>query len=216
MSEHSIGSAREKTCGHPQHSESKIVRANRLYSEPDGDFGLVLDLLVPAFRRMEERFVVLIDGGSGSGKTTLGVGLQTSLVMAGVPAQLVSLDQCYPGWGGLAAASDMVVNHLLDPVRPRYQRWDWQRSEPAEWVEIDAGRPLIIEGCGALTPLNATFATLGIWVHRDPHERKAAALTRDRGAFEPHWEHWAAQEHLHWSAHRPWNLAGLVCVVGPG
>ena len=130
MSEHSIGSAREKTCGHPQHSESKIVRANRLYSEPDGDFGLVLDLLVPAFRRMEERFVVLIDGGSGSGKTTLGVGLQTSLVMAGVPAQLVSLDQCYPGWGGLAAASDMVVNHLLDPVRPRYQ---WMRcADPTE------------------------------------------------------------------------------------
>lgn len=184
--------------------------------EEDADFGGLLDLLVPALIREPERFVVLIDGGSGSGKTTLAVALQTSLVMARVPAQLVSLDRCYPGWSGLAAAATMVVDDILDPVNPGYRRWDWQHSRPADWVELDPERPLIVEGCGALTPLNAAYSTLGIWVHRDPHDRKAAALTRDRGAFEPHWDHWAAQEHQHWSAHRPWNLASLVCVVGPG
>ncbi|WP_432559434.1 cobalt ABC transporter [Granulicoccus sp. GXG6511] len=189
---------------------------DRLFLQPDADFDGVLDLLVPALIQTKERFVVLIDGGSGSGKTTLAVALQASLVTLRVPAQLVSLDQCYPGWSGLAAASAMVTDTMLDPVTPGYRRWDWQKSEPAEWVELDADRPLIIEGCGALTPMNAADATLGIWVHRDPLDRKAAALVRDRGAFEPHWDHWAGQEHRHWAAHRPWNLAGLVVVVGPG
>lgn len=192
------------------------MKRDRLYVEPDADFGGLLDLLVPAVRRSRERQVILIDGGSGSGKTTLAVSLQASLVTMKVPAQLVSLDQCYPGWGGLAAASTMVVDDILDPVRPGFRRWDWQKSRPADWVDLDPDRPLIVEGCGALTPLSAAYATLGIWVHRDPIERKAAALSRDRGAFDAHWDQWAAQEHLHWSNHRPWNLAGLVCVVGPG
>ncbi|MDO5682434.1 MAG: cobalt ABC transporter [Propionibacteriaceae bacterium] len=189
---------------------------DRLLLQPDADFDGMLDLIVPGLVREQERFVVLIDGGSGAGKTTLAVGLQTTLVTLGVPAQLVSLDQCYPGWSGLKAASDMVADTMLDTVAPGYRRWNWQASEPGEWVELDPHRPLIIEGCGALTPLNAAYASLGIWVHRDPLDRKEAALLRDRGTFEAHWDHWAAQEQRHWAAHRPWNLAGLVCVVGPG
>ena len=187
-----------------------------LFMAPGASFDGLLDLLIPALTRTDEPFVVLIDGGSGSGKTTLAVALQTSLVVLRTPAQLVSLDHCYPGWDGLAAGSHMVVDDMLDPDAPGYRRWNWQKSEPAEWVELDSDRPLIIEGCGALTPLNAAYASLGIWVHRDPEDRKEAALRRDRGAFEPYWDRWAAQEHRHWAAHRPWNLAGLVCVVGPG
>lgn len=189
---------------------------DRLAPEHEADFGVVLDLLLPCLRKSADRFVILIDGGSGSGKTTLAVSLQTSLVILGKPAQLVSLDDCYPGWTGLAAASTMVVNDMLDPAVPGYQRWDWANERPADWVELDPDRPLIIEGSGALTPLSAAYADLSVWVHRDPIERRDAALARDGGAFEPHWDQWAEQEARHWSTYRPWNLAGLVCVVGPG
>ncbi|MDO5499153.1 MAG: cobalt ABC transporter [Propionibacteriaceae bacterium] len=190
--------------------------SERFFAEPRLDFEGVLDLLLPTLSRRSDRFVVLIDGGAGAGKTTLAVALQTSLVITGTPAQLVSLDDCYPGWNGLAAASLMVINDMLDPTLPGYRRWNWPGRRPGEWVSLDADRPLIIEGCGALTPMSAALATLSIWLHRDPAERRAAVEVRDRGAFEAHWAQWSAQEALHWSLHRPWNLAGLVCVVGPG
>lgn len=189
---------------------------DRLAPEHEADFGVVLDLLLPSLKRTDERFVILIDGGSGSGKTTLAVSLQTSLVTLGQPAQLVSLDDCYPGWGGLAEASRMVIDDILDPAAPGYQRWDWENDRPANWVTLDPDRPLIVEGCGALTPLSAAYATLAVWVHRDPIERREAALARDGHTFGVHWDQWAKQEYLHWSTYRPWNLAGLVCVVGPG
>lgn len=192
------------------------ARWDRLAPEHEAHFEGVLDLLIPALRAAREPFVIVIDGGSGSGKTTLAVALQASLVVLGQPAQLVSLDSCYPGWSGLAAASTMVYDDILHPTVPGYQRWDWVNERPGGWVDLDPERPLIVEGCGALTPLSAAYATLTVWVHREPHERKAAALARDGETFEPHWDHWAAQEYLHWSTYRPWNLAGLVCVVGPG
>lgn len=191
------------------------MNPGRLQGRGVEDFGEVLDFLVPAFRSRRDRFVLLIDGGSGSGKTTLGIALQTGLCVLGQPAQLVSLDDCYPGWDGLAAASEMVARDILNPEVPGYRRWNWATSQPAEWVDIDPDRPLIVEGSGALTPESAAYATLSVWLERDADDRRQAALDRDGAAFIPHWDRWAAQERRHWSAHRPWELAGLVCVVAP-
>lgn len=176
---------------------------------------MVLDLLLPALHRRRDRFVILIDGGSGSGKTTLAVGLQAGLCALGRPAQLVSLDACYPGWHGLSAASDMVTHDILNPAVSGFRRWDWAENRPTEWVEVDPDRPVIVEGCGALTAQSAAYATLGVWLERDADERREAALARDGASFVPHWNAWAEQEHRHWCRHRPWELADLVCVVGP-
>ena len=50
--------------------------------------------------------VLLIDGRSGSGKTEL-----ARAVVAGVPeAQLVRLDDLYPGWGGLEEGSRVWIS----------------------------------------------------------------------------------------------------------
>lgn len=183
------------------------------FPEGDPDFGGVLDLLVPALSRRRDRFVVLIDGGSGSGKTTLATQLRAAL---GRRTQLVGLDACYPGWDGLAAASQMVVTDLLAPVAPGFRRWDWVADRPAQWVPLDPDRPLIIEGCGALTPASAPAALLRIWLEREAGARRTAAIARDGATFEAHWEQWAAQERTHWTTHRPWELADLLLEIqGP-
>lgn len=156
------------------------------------------------------RPVVLLDGGSGAGKTSLAgelaaawAGRRTDVL------QVVSLDDVYPGWHGLAAAS-AAVPRILSPTEPGYRRWNWEASHPADWVSLDPRRPILVEGCGALTRATAPLATCRVWLDADPDVRKRRALDRDQGGFDPYWDIWAAQEQAHWAANRPWELADLT------
>jgi uridine kinase len=150
--------------------------------------------------------VLLIDGRSGSGKTEL-----ARAVVAGVPAaQLVRLDDLYPGWGGLEEGSRAVHDDILASDAPRWRRWDWELGRHAEWHEVDPDRPLVVEGCGALSHDNRRLATFGIWVALDAATRKRRALERDGSAFEPHWDEWAAQEDAFLTRENPAALADVV------
>lgn len=126
--------------------------------------------------------VLLIDGRSGSGKSELASALRDT-------AQVVRLDDVYPGWDGLAAGSALVPAIIRDR---RYRRWDWAASEYAEWIELD-DRPLVIEGCGSLSLENRSYADYGLWVEHPTGDRRRRALAREPG-FAPHLEAWAAQE----------------------
>ena len=79
------------------------------------------------------RLVVLLDGGSGAGKTTLARRLHRDLEARLGTTQLVSLDDVYPGWHGLAAASELVWQSILRPASPGYPGWDWARDQPSGW-----------------------------------------------------------------------------------
>lgn len=157
------------------------------------------------------RPVILIDGGAGAGKTTLAAALAQAW---DGPLQVVGMDDFYPGWGGLAEASRAVAEQVLRPSDPGYRRWDWGRSKPAEWVPIDPGLPLLLEGCGALTPASRALADLGVWCDLDAAERERRAIARDGETFAAHWAEWRAQQAEHWRRHRPWELADLRVTVG--
>jgi uridine kinase len=155
--------------------------------------------------------VVLLDGRSGSGKTTLA----RALVEAwDGPVTLVRLDDIYPGWDGLEAASEHLREHILEPQvaggEPRWRRWDWATDAPAEWHELDPSHPLLIEGCGALSRSNRALASFALWVDLDPQTRKRRALSRDGDAYRPHWDRWAAQEQEFIDSEQPGSLADLV------
>ncbi|HAM27098.1 MAG TPA: hypothetical protein DCP11_10490 [Microbacteriaceae bacterium] len=154
--------------------------------------------------RAADRPVVLIDGGSGSGKTTLAAALAPAL-----GAQLVRLDDIYPGWDGLEAASEHVREFVLSAV-PRWRRWDWASQAAAEWHSVDQARPLVIEGSGSLSRANRALATCGIWVELDEPTRKARALERDGELYAPFWDRWAAQEQRFAARERPREFADLV------
>ncbi len=150
------------------------------------------------------RPVVLIDGRSGAGKSTLARELAPLL-----GAQLVSLDDVYPGWGGLAAGSAAVHETILRDRDPGWRRWDWASERPAEWHPVDPSAPIVIEGCGALTRAGRALATFGIWVDGRAAERRRRALEREPG-FARHWREWAAQERAHIARERPRSLADIV------
>ena len=164
--------------------------------------------------------ILLIDGRSGSGKTTFAARLHGVL---GWP--VVHLEDAYPGWTGLSAASDAVADSMLDPDAAGFRRWDWFASEWAEWVDLsefvgapaesgtERPRSLIIEGCGAMTAANLAAARAigdgeawGVWVELDEATRYARAMARDP-YFHGHWRMWAAQEGRHIARHDPRALA---------
>jgi cytidylate kinase len=158
----------------------------------------VVAALPPAGRQ-----VVLVDGGSGSGKSTLAEGVARAL-----GAQLVRLDDFYPGWDGLEAASRAVRDDVLEAHR--WRRWDWAADRPAEWHHLDAALPLVVEGSGALSRRNRERASWGVWIELDATERKARALARDGELYRPHWDRWAAQERRFFERERPDLLADCV------
>ncbi len=169
-----------------------------------------VDRILAAVPRVP-RPVVLIDGGAGSGKTTLAAALAEAWPG---PLQAIGMDDFYPGWDGLAAASEAIADQLLRPSEPGYFRWDWTLSRVAGWVPIDPHRPLLIEGCGALTVRNRALADLGVWCELDEAERYRRAIARDGELFAVHWNQWEAQEAEHWQRHRPRELADLTVTVG--
>jgi uridine kinase len=146
--------------------------------------------------------IILIDGRSGSGKTELGFA-----VAAALDAQLVRLDDLYPGWRGLDAGSELVRTDVLG--RHRWRRWDWTAGASAEEHSIDPKLALVIDGSGSLSRANRELATLGVWVELDEPARKARALARDGAMYEPHWDEWAAQEQLFVDRERPDLLADI-------
>lgn len=156
-------------------------------------------------RATATRPVVLIDGGAGSGKSTLAAEVCRS--WPGDPIQLLSMDELYPGWDGLAAASAALPQLLTGAP---YRRWDWAADAPGAVHRLDPGRPLLVEGCGCLTPATRALAGLAVWLEVPPALRRQRALERDGELFAPHWEQWARQEAEHWRGHRPAELADLV------
>lgn len=157
------------------------------------------------------RPIVLLDGRSGSGKTTLARALA-----AAYPAglTLIRLDDVYPGWGGLDAASEQLREHVLEPLahggEARWQRWDWATDAPAEWHPVDPSRAVLIEGCGALSRSNRALASFAVWVELDTGERKRRAFARDGDAYRPFWARWAAQERAFIAREHPVSLADVV------
>ena len=163
-----------------------------------------LDILAARAAASGSRPVVLIDGRSGAGKSTLAAELAPLL-----GAQLVSLDDLYPGWGGLEAGSAAVHETVLRTADPGWRRWDWVSGAPAEWHPVDPRAPIVIEGCGALSRANRAVASYGIWVELGAAERRRRALEREPG-FAPHWAGWARQEREFAAREHPRDLADEV------
>lgn len=140
--------------------------------------------------------VVLIDGPSGAGKSSLADVLPSLWPVPRRP-RIVRMDDVYPGWDGLDAASESIGRDLLAPLAAggtgRWRRWDWDASAPAEWNTVAGPDPVIVEGCGTLSRANARLAHLCVWLDADDSLRKERALARDGETFATHWDQWQSE-----------------------
>lgn len=151
--------------------------------------------------------ILLIDGRSGSGKTTLAAHLAHHL-----GAEVVHLDDLYPGWHGLEAGSLASTRDVVAPLaagRPAvYRRWDWARDRPGEEAHVEPGGLVIVEGCGALSRANRVHASVSIWNELDETTRHARVTNRDDRDWW--WRLWREQENSFYRREGSANLAHLV------
>jgi uridine kinase len=150
-----------------------------------------LALAAPA--RAATTRVIAIDGRAGAGKSTLARRLAER-----TDAPVVQLEQLYPGWDGLQAGIDLVVEAVLIPLSAhqvaQVPRYDWLASRFIEPWPLEHPGLLIVEGVGAGARAAAAFASVLIWLELDADLRKERAMARDGDVFRPHWERWAEQE----------------------
>ena len=160
--------------------------------------------------------LVTVDGFSGAGKSRLTGRLARLLDRA----PTVHLDFFYPGWDGLAAAVELAVGWVAEPLvagrAARWRRWDWDAGGFAEWRETPWAPFVVLEGCGAGSAALRPFTSTAVWVDT-PVELRESRLRarRDWPRYAPHRARWSAQEDAHFARERPWEHADLV-VDGAG
>jgi uridine kinase len=151
-----------------------------------------------------------VDGRAGSGKTTL-----ADAIAAAIPdAVVVHVDDfagpLVPEWDWPRFRRE-VVDPLLDGRPARYQRWEWNRDEPAEWHDIATGRLVVVEGVSSTRSELRVPWSLQIWVDAPRELRLRRAVQRDGEAMLGHWlDVWMPSEESYIARERPQERVDLV------
>jgi uridine kinase len=138
--------------------------------------------------------VVAIDGRSGAGKS-----FYAARVAAALGSTCISTDDLVPGWSGLAESIEMLRRDVLAPLvegrAGRWRRFDWDRMEPGEWVEVPPAPLVVVEGCGVGVRRLSRLVSFLFWVEVSPEVQRWRLQARaDWPAYEPYVDMWSEQE----------------------
>jgi uridine kinase len=151
-----------------------------------------------------------VDGRAGAGKTTL-----ADAIAAAVPgAVVVHVDDfagpLVPEWDW-PRFQEQVVAPLRAGRPARYQRWEWNRDEPAEWHEIPPGRLVVVEGVSSTRGEVDVPWALQIWVDAPREVRLRRAVERDGAGMLAHWlDVWMPSEEAYIARERPQERVDLL------
>ena len=151
-----------------------------------------------------------VDGFGAAGKTTL-----AHRVAAALPgAQVVAVDDFAradrPDWHReLFTAA--VIEPLLAGGPARYQRWDLGTDTGLDWVVVQPGRPLVVEGVSSTDVRVPVPWDLVLWVDVPELVRRARIAARDTGVLLQRWEReWWPSEQAYALSQQPWLRADAV------
>jgi hypothetical protein len=164
----------------------------------------------------ESSRVIAVDGWSGSGKTWLGDRLAAAL-----DAPCVHLDDWVPGWHGLRRSVELLVDWVLLPVatggEAGWRCWDWDLDAFGPWQSLapPPGGVIVVEGCGAGSPLARPWLSELVWLAADTDERSRRLRARpDWALYQPWAAIWADQERALRAGDDPAEAAGVVVEIG--
>ena len=188
------------------------------------DFQSGLDI---AFQRLIDKQesgklpIVLIDGRAAAGKSLFANKLAELYFQSEKQAaRVISMDDLYPGWEGLASGSIYLLTQILIPLSQgktaNWQVWNWADNKRGAidavngHREFSGGTALIVEGCGSISRLTSEIADITIWVEADFQIRKKRFNQRDSGKFDGYFSIWSAQEDEFYEKEKSLELAQLI------
>ena len=150
-----------------------------------------------------------IDGFGAAGKSTLAREIATELTGSVVIAVDDFARAGIRGWD-----RDLFTVQVLQPLlagRPaRYQRWDLSTDTCADWIEVPAGGPVIIEGVSATDERVAVPWDVTVWLDVPADVRWQRILERDPDRLERWRTDWLPSEQAYAAAQHPRERVDLV------
>jgi uridine kinase len=151
-----------------------------------------------------------VDGPGGAGKSTFARRIARSIDRAVV----VSVDD-FSGpsfaewdWGRFHA---QLVHPLVEGSTAHFQRWDWDRDEGVEWVDVQPASVVVVEGVSSMRTEVALSWALTIWVDTPRELRLSRALERDGSAMLTTWlSNWIPSEEAYIATQHPQARADLI------
>lgn len=130
--------------------------------------------------KKDKTVIIAIDGRAGSGKSTLAEKIKQALSNVTV----VHLDDFdYPN-----TDRERLITHVIIPLKEnkhaRYQRFDWDTRQLAEWHEIEPGGIVIIEGVSSLHDILYKQFDFKIWIECPAEIGLKRGLERDKKVYK--------------------------------
>jgi hypothetical protein len=151
-----------------------------------------------------------VDGGTGAGKSRFARRLAVQIPGAVVVAvddfsgpQIAEWD-----WDRFRA---QVLSPILAGRSGRYQRFDWADETLAEWRDVPAGAPVIVEGVSATRREAGVPWTVQVWIDASRPTRVRRVLSRGGPPDLPaRLDHWLASESAYLAREQPMSRVDLV------
>ena len=150
-----------------------------------------------------------VDGCGGAGKSTFADQLSKHLGDAPIihTDDFASWDEPIDWWPRM---KEQVVEPLVQGAEARWQRYDWEQRELAEWHTLKRGGTVIIEGVTATRKEWREQLAYSIWIDCPRDLRLKRGLERDGQKALPQWENWMAAEDKYIADQNPRDHADLV------
>ena len=157
--------------------------------------------------------IIGIDGCGGSGKSTLAARLAETL-----DCPVIHTDD-FAQWDNPLNWYPRLIEQVLDPLRnnqpARYQRYDWDAKQLAEWHDVPPQPQIIIEGVSATRREFRPYLTYSIYVETPRDLRLKRGLERDGEDALHLWQGWMAEEDEYLRRDDPAGYADIIINGNP-
>src|SRR5699024_1944228 len=176
---------------------------------------------------IDKTFLLGIDGCGGAGKSTLA---QAFKEVDANNVTVIHMDDFYKpsmlrepekkeeigGNWDCERVRKQILLPLSKNQNTKYQRYDWNRDEIAEWHDVSAGGLVVIEGCYSLINNLNEFYDFKIWVDSPRDLRLSRGIERDGEGNRHLWEDlWMTAEEQYIREQQPLKTVDLI-VDGSG
>ncbi len=153
--------------------------------------------------------LVAIDGPGGAGKSTFAARLSTALGDAPIvhTDDFASADNPIDWW-------PRTLHEVIEPLASgrvaTYQRYDWPTESLADWITVEPGGVVIIEGVSASRREWSSCLSYSIFIETPAEVRLQRGLLRDGDERLDDWQEWMAAEDAHFARDLAVDRADMV------